>query len=132
MAREPEKHLVTLRIPIPLVERIDAWAARDGSGLSRSDAIRMLVTKALDADDDGKTVKLTGDQADRLDKAMRRLRAKDTSETIDQILELLDDEAEAPAKKPGIVERVGKGLKSLVGDQPARVSPAMARAAKRS
>lgn len=41
---------VTVRIPAQLIQRMEAWAERHGV-VKRSDALRMLLVKALDAEE---------------------------------------------------------------------------------
>lgn len=57
-----EMELVTVRFPVTLLRRVDTYARRvseerHGTGVSRSDGLRELVTIGLDAADEPATVR---------------------------------------------------------------------------
>lgn len=59
-AAEPKTVSVSVRLPVDLLERLDAHHARlaaalPGLGISRADTVRVLLTKALDEAEGGET-----------------------------------------------------------------------------
>lgn len=133
MTKEPDdKQSVTVRLPTAMIERMDAWGVRHGV-VKRSDVLRMLVTKALDADDPRDRDTLPADLLAALEERQQELGADTLAETVRKLLDrvekmerLIDD---APEPKPGIIERGVKALKSMASDQ--SLSPAQRQAAKK-
>jgi Arc/MetJ-type ribon-helix-helix transcriptional regulator len=63
--RPPQGPFVGARLPQELIDKIDAWAARECDN-SRSEAIRRLLERALTTDQGAKPRRLVPDEKDRV------------------------------------------------------------------
>ncbi len=104
---------VTVRIPARMIQRMDAWGERSGI-VKRSDVLRMLLVKALDAEEADQAQHLLPKELAASVEAYKRKRGNlSDDKALAELLSLGLDAADLPDRKPP--RRVRKlGLSALL------------------